>query len=130
MDEHLVLPGLEAMAATVRESVRALFKDHPRCEDAVLIANELATNAIRHSPAGDPDGTFELRIHTVPGAVRISVTDPGHHAWKTPERDELDDGGRGLAIVLRLADNMGFTRTAHSTTAWAELTWSTHNQTN
>ena len=69
--------------------------------DLVLVASELATNAIRH---GRPPVTLELRRQTQ--AVRLDVHDgdPTEPVLTAATADV--ESGRGLAIVRALADSV------------------------
>jgi anti-sigma regulatory factor (Ser/Thr protein kinase) len=76
--------------------------DCPAAEDLVLIVSELVTNSACHAARGTP---VTVRLVIAAGAwVRIEVRDGGparpavHRA-----RDPLEEGGRGLLIVGRLA---------------------------
>ncbi len=77
-----------------------------RCEDLVLAAGELLTNAIEHgSPAGELN-QVTLAIEAGQGALRLVVTDegPGFDAGAVPEPDPLGEHGRGVHLVRQLVD--------------------------
>jgi serine/threonine-protein kinase RsbW len=89
-------------------------------EDAVLLANELVTNAVLHGPGGRP---VHLRILGA-DRLRIEVADAGD--WRPPEVRMPEpgagvEGGWGLSIVDELADGWGVTPSEAGTVAWAEL---------
>jgi anti-sigma regulatory factor (Ser/Thr protein kinase) len=93
--------------------------DESESRDAVvLIASELATNAVLH--AGTPY-VVELSLGD---AVRIEVTDSGPPApFLRPVRGPFDvDGGRGLAIVAELASGWGVDWLDGCKVVWAEVT--------
>jgi serine/threonine-protein kinase RsbW len=89
------------------------------------------SNAIRHTPSGEAEGTFTIAAQLGSGWLRIAVTDLGGAAWDS--RASLADdamaasfaeGGRGLRLVAALADACGHeTSGAGSHTCWAVLTW-------
>jgi len=106
------------MVSAARGYVCALLADTPITYTAALIASELATNAVCHGGSG-----FTLRVQTDDGWARIDVTDPGTRWTSRLPADDLDDHGRGLAIVAALATRSGHQRGPDGTTAWAELTW-------
>lgn len=71
----------------------------PRRDDVALVVSELVTNSVR---AGAD--SIEVRVETDARQIEVCVADdaPG---WPTPRSAHPDDlGGRGLAIVDRLAD--------------------------
>ena len=71
-------------------------------DDLVLLASELATNAILHSRSGHPARTFAVRATLYPGdyVSWVEVIDRGRHM----DADEHDhEHGRGLAIVAAIA---------------------------
>jgi anti-sigma regulatory factor (Ser/Thr protein kinase) len=118
----ITFPGTPPIISAVRKVVAYLMVGFPRAEDAVLIACEFATNAIRHSPSGQPGGHFTLRIWIKPGWVKLEVADLGTGNWVVrPEgpADFAHETGRGLVVVAALADIWG-----HSGgRAWAEISW-------
>lgn len=98
---------------TLRQLVRRLLdgQDSVLVHDAVLVADELVTNAHQHGRA--------------PRACRLALVGRGHCL-----RIEVDDaapeipdgtGGRGLVLVARLSDAWGVHRDRDHKTVWAEL---------
>jgi anti-sigma regulatory factor (Ser/Thr protein kinase) len=89
-------------------------------DDAMLVASELVTNALRH---GRPP--IVLSVAHLPEGVRIAVGDEGKDrpapAVNTPTIDRPT--GRGLLIVAATAQRWGIT--AHDDgpgkTVWADL---------
>lgn len=90
-------------------------------DDAVLVADELVSNAHRHGRA-----PRRCRLTLVDGgrSVRIEVDDasPAQPRLRTPDRS----GGRGLILVDRLSTSWGVLNHAHPNhpthkTVWAEL---------
>jgi anti-sigma regulatory factor (Ser/Thr protein kinase) len=70
--------------------------DEQRCEELVLAAYELASNAIRHGGGGG-----DLRLSRENGCLRCQVSDDG------PGFDgAADSSGRGLLLVRELVDDM------------------------
>ena len=84
--------------------------------DVVLIASELATNAVRSGA-----GRIALSLSWA-GPLELSVEDDGQ-GWPVPVAATLDDvGGRGLRIVDELAHSWRVTPTATGkrvTARWA-----------
>jgi anti-sigma regulatory factor (Ser/Thr protein kinase) len=97
--------------------------DCPVSDDLILLASELATNAILHSQSGHPDRTFTVRATLYPGDYAwVEVIDLGG-VWIADEFD--DEHGRGLATVAAIAGdgNWGVGGDAASRTAWFRLNW-------
>lgn len=89
--------------------------------DAMLVATELVTNAVRHSMCSEQD-VLVVSVSTEGGQVRISVRDPGTSGGTARISEENDwAGGLGLKIVERLAAHWGSNRGADGYEVWAEL---------
>lgn len=122
----LDLPFVEADLVSLREAVAAHADaaglPPSRVEDLVLIAHELATNAVRHG-----GGRGRLRLWKEGNAVLCRVTDDGPGlppSVQPPVRpDPGSPGGRGLWLVTRFADHMAINRNGHGgdVTAAVEL---------
>lgn len=98
--------------AWVREQVAGL--PEAQAEDVVLAADELVSNALRHSVA-------PRRLHLVrgPAFLRVEVED-GSAAPATPQEGTLS-GGRGMTLVGVLATRWGQRATACGKVVWAEF---------
>jgi anti-sigma regulatory factor (Ser/Thr protein kinase) len=88
-------------------------------EVAVLLAGELVTNAVVHTPSP----TIGLVVYLADQAIRVEVHDTSP---QPPKPDRLaagdDQGGRGLALVAALASRWGVDTTVHGGKAvWFEL---------
>ena len=99
----------EAVAAArdaVRDRLAGLLPSD-RVDEAVLITDELVTNAIRHATA-ERDGRIGLRFEITTTTVRIVVTD-GSARFEWAGRDRPGDaaGGFGLVLVDEIADRWG-----------------------
>jgi anti-sigma regulatory factor (Ser/Thr protein kinase) len=107
-----------------RRLLRDILAGSPRAGDLELIAAELITNAIRHTPSGHDGGTFTITIRSGPGRARIEVEDLGSGQWHALSCDAFAEYGRGLTLVRALADDAGHDAASgrrHRT--WAEVTW-------
>jgi two-component sensor histidine kinase len=104
--------------SSVRQLVRDLLTGHTGVvvDDAVLVADELVTNAHRH---GWAPRVCRLTLVNHGRRLRIEVDDvsPREPRIRTPD----DTGGRGLILVDRLASRWGFDRHGDRKTVWAEL---------
>ena len=85
--------------------------------DLVLIASELAANAVRH---GEPP--ISLRVESGADRVRITVTNHGDGPDPRVVVADPEAGhGRGLAMVEELASDVGWTREGDRLDVWAQL---------
>jgi anti-sigma regulatory factor (Ser/Thr protein kinase) len=103
----------------VRRLVRAALRGREDgvVEDAVLVADELATNALRHGR-----GPRRCRVGVTGGGRRLRVevddTAPDRPAEvRSPDRF----GGRGLILVDQLTASWGVRYHSRYKTVWAEL---------
>jgi len=116
-------PGTADQAKHVRADLARVAGDCPVLDELVLLASELATNAILHSRSGHPAGRFTVRATLCPGDYAwVEVTDHGG-MWTADRAD--DEQGRGLAIVDAIAGdgNWGIDGDSSSRAAWFRLTW-------
>jgi len=101
--------------------MRMVLGDHPRADDAILCASELAANAALHSHSRLPGGTFTVQAIISPGCyTRIEVQDDGgpwNQAMVAPARHH------GLDIVRAVADEWGIDGDHASRTIWARFDW-------
>ncbi len=99
----------------VREFVRGTLGDTPQTDAAVLLASELAANAIQHS-----QGDFEVGIHSgSDGTLRVSVSDRSEQAPRLGEPPSPYAGrGRGLHIVEAMSQEWGVESTSRGKTVW------------
>ncbi len=129
----LVLACEPAQVANVRAIVAAALATCPRRDDVVLVASELASNAVAHSTRR-PGGTFTVQLHTAQRAVELRVHDAGGDSVPEllPEPpdplqrpDPLDgaaEHGRGLRLVDAYADRWDHHTGDDGCTVWAAFT--------
>jgi len=103
-----VFPADPLSMAEVRRFVGARLAEHddaPLAPDLLLVASELATNALVHG--GTP---FTVLLEQVGGCIRLTVSDGCSSVPMASVRNgELEEGGRGLVIVERLSREWGVT---------------------
>ena len=89
--------------------------------DAMLIATELVTNALRHSACSETD-SIQVQVHQTPERLVISVCDPGKSGQEARLRrpSDLAHGGVGLWVVEQLSQRWG-TERREGYRVWAEL---------
>jgi serine/threonine-protein kinase RsbW len=113
-------PGHPAQVAHVRHHLTRHLTGCPATEDAVLIASELAANAILHGHSAGQ--SFTVRCHATPRQLRIEVQDAGG-PWRPRSHA---DRPHGLDIVQALTGPDGWGTRATGTggrIVWAELSW-------
>src|SRR3954451_14542906 len=74
--------------------------------DLKLAVTEAASNSVRHA-YGNGDGTVEVVYELEHDRLIVEVNDDGQgfvHEDTAADRDELDEGGLGIAIIQALAD--------------------------
>jgi anti-sigma regulatory factor (Ser/Thr protein kinase) len=124
LDWSISVPGVPAIVTVARRLVRAALWDSRRLDDIELVASELVTNAICHTPSGRAGSLLTLRIRGRAGWARIEVSDLGSGSWAEPTSpDASDECGRGLVIVNALADLAGHEPAADGQVSWAEIHW-------
>ncbi|MFI6982299.1 ATP-binding protein [Embleya sp. NPDC050154] len=105
----ITLPAMPACVSAVREHVRVALTvwDLESLSDiAVLLASELATNAVRHAGLGRPFSVVVRRDRAPDGAacVWIEVHDTDTRVPQVVEATDDDTTGRGLLLVESLSD--------------------------
>lgn len=90
-------------ASAVRGFVRRVLADWGiESGDAVLLANELATNSVLHAR-----GPFDILLHRNANRLRVSVRDENTRLPEFPRVPPDALSGRGLAMVAALAADWG-----------------------
>lgn len=83
---------------------------------AVLLASELATNAVRYART-----PVVVWLGHRPDRLVLSVGDASHDSATVRHPGELDEGGRGLELVDALADRWGERDVPTGKLVWAEI---------
>ena len=113
-------PGRAEQVRQVRCDVARHLGDSPVAADAVLVASEIAANAILHSRSRGESFTIRLELHR--DHCRVECQDSGG-AWR---RRWQGDRSHGLGIVEALtgADGWGIERVSGGDrVVWARLGW-------
>lgn len=105
-----VFAGRSDQVRAVRAFVREALADHPAVGDAVLVASELATNAVRHTLSGLEGGSFIVRLAKVSAThAAVLVTDQGSsEAPLVRAASDDEESGRGLAVVKSVSCELLF----------------------
>jgi anti-sigma regulatory factor (Ser/Thr protein kinase) len=114
------LPCDSSAPRLARQALAGLDAIKPVRNDALLVASELVTNAVLHSGC-HPSEQLEVVAETLPGGLRIVVTDPGR-SDRAPKLKPsfVGPGGNGLRVVDALARRWG-TERREGLRVWAEL---------
>jgi len=98
---------------------RALAADVPadRLETAVLLASELASNAVLHARTD-----FEVRITVTPRILRLALSDESSRPPLPVNVDADATSGRGLRLLEGLASRWGSEAHPAGKSVWFELT--------
>ena len=113
---HELFRGQPVQVARVRHAIRTHARNTPVADDVVLIASELAANAVLHSRS--KGHIFAVACEVFPHCVWIEVADLGG-GWHDPEHD---DRPHGLEIVKMLATKWGIkAATGGCRVVWAKV---------
>jgi hypothetical protein len=88
----------------------------------LLVANELASNAIRHTASGH-DSWFSVEVTRYQSAVQVAVADCGSSAEPHVIEDPGGEHGRGLLLVRDLSVRTGVVGDARGRLVWAQIAW-------
>jgi hypothetical protein len=112
--------GRTDQVSQVRRNIATYLHNCPATDGLILIADELAANAILHTQSRGR--TFTVRCQLYPRAARIEVEDLGG-PWRSRQPS---DRPHGLDIIAALTGPDGWGTQPASTggrTVWARLTW-------
>lgn len=100
----------------VRSRLLALSVPEPLLEDAVLLANELVSNALLHARTD-----IEVRVDSDERRIRVQVHD-GNSRLPVIAPVPVDaTSGRGLLLVRELASDWGIEASPGGKAVWFEL---------
>lgn len=114
------LPADEHAPRAAREALAFVGADIPqdRFETARLLASELVTNSVRHSPARS-NARVGFFIAVRRDRLRVEVSDDSSEGAQQKTLGEA--GGYGLAFVAEMASRWGTTRDGELNVTWFEL---------
>ena len=111
-----VFPGDLARLGGVRRWVQGLLPESGHRDDVVLVASELAANAVRHTRSGADGGRFIVEVCGAPGWTRVVVGDQGSLASE-PRVVEM----HGLFVVQGLSRDWGIAGGRDACFVWADI---------
>jgi serine/threonine-protein kinase RsbW len=118
-----VFGGYPQEIGSVRDFVGLAVYGCPFADDIVLLASELATNAILHTASG-VNGTFAVTVHVQDGRVRTEISDLGSDtAPSVRPSGAPQESGAGLRLVEMLANRWGFHGGPRGRVVWFEMDW-------
>jgi DNA-binding NarL/FixJ family response regulator len=116
----LELPQALTSVRTARAFISEKLSEwslEPLLDDALLVASELATNAITHA-----DSKCRLRLSLLPATLRIDVLDAGAGTPEPQPPSWTEEHGRGLHLVAALTTAWGLEAVpGDGKLVWAEL---------
>ena len=109
---RLTIPAKPEYITLVRLALTGLAGLRPLSDETLgdlkLAVTEAASNSVRHAYGnGNGDGTVEVVYEFENDRLIVEVYDNGQgfvHEHAGADRDELDEGGLGIAIIQALAD--------------------------
>lgn len=117
-----VFAGQECELSALRGWLRSLLPECPARDDVIIVADELASNAIVHTASGR-GGWFAVEV-TWPGPlVRVAVADGGAPGGPQIVADPAGEHGRGLVVVAALSARTGMCGGPEGRLVWAEIPW-------
>jgi anti-sigma regulatory factor (Ser/Thr protein kinase) len=117
-----VFPGEGRQLGVLRQWLTSLLPDGEARDDLVLVATELASNAICHTASGH-DGRFAVEVTLCRSVVRIGVADGGGRGRPRVIEDPAAERGRGLLLVRALSVRTGACRAGAGRLVWADIRW-------
>ena len=120
LDQTFDLDNLVALRSAVAAHADRFGLAERRVQELVLVAHELASNAIRHG-----GGHGRVRLWRADGAITCEISDDGPE-WPPPDeqfgRPPVDAlGGRGLWLAYHLCDRFEVRSRSTGTVALATM---------
>ena len=117
-----VFRGEERQLGAMRRWLASLLPAVPARDDVILVATELASNAICHTASGR-GGRFTVEITWWRSVVRVGVTDCGGPEQPRVVDDPASERGRGLLLVTGLSLRTGACGNHQGRLVWADVRW-------
>lgn len=121
--ETRIFAGLPRELRNVRNFVGRVIYGCPVADEIVLLASEVAANAVMHTVSG-ADGTFSISVRVGDGNIRVEVHDLGSDKAPTVHDSAVTaDAGRGLRMVEMIAARWGHSGGHRGRVVWFEVEW-------
>jgi hypothetical protein len=117
-----IFPGDERELGMLRRWLAMLLPECPARDDVTAVANELASNAIRHTLSGR-GGYFAVEVTWFSTVVRIAVADRGAPSGPRLVDNPDAESGRGLVLVRGLSLHTGMSGDQRGRLVWADVRW-------
>ena len=118
-----IFPGSYDQVRQVRLFVTRVLDGCPVADQAVLLASELAANAIAHTASGQ-GGTFVVNVYRGETRLMVTVRDDGSdQAPAVQPGGEVTESGYGLGLVELMAHGWGHCGGSRSRVVWFMLEW-------
>jgi anti-sigma regulatory factor (Ser/Thr protein kinase) len=118
-DAAITVGAMPQSARLARRFAAAVLAEHHRqglADKAVLLTSELVTNALRFSRAAS---RLELRLNDT--RLRVDVVDQDERPPELQTPAPVEENGRGLMLVDKLADRWGWSPADSGKRVWFEL---------
>ena len=121
-------PGEPSQVSQARSWIAGLLPACGPLDDLLVVASELATNAVAHTRSGQPGGLFTIDVTWTPGTARVVVGDQGStevpaSAAAPADQVACQESGRGLLLVDALSASWGIAGDADARWLWADVPW-------
>ena len=100
-----IFPGEGGQLRELRQWLKDLLPESGARDDVILVANELAANAVNHTASGR-GGQFSVEVTVVGELLRVTVGDGGGPSAPVIIDDPVSEHGRGLRLVQELSAGM------------------------
>lgn len=117
-----VFPGREAELSQLRRWLGGLLPAAPARDDVVMVAVELATNAVKHTASGE-GGWFAVGVAWCGPMVRVAVADCGASSEPRVIGEPASEHGRGLLVVQGVSARVGVCGDQRGRVVWADVPW-------
>lgn len=117
-----IFPGEADQVRALRWWLKELLPPCEALDDVILVASELATNAIRHTASGQ-GGQFAVEITWTVDAVRVGVVDEGGPSEPRIIDAPTGEAGRGLLAIRELSVRRGCDGDELGRGVWADVPW-------
>jgi anti-sigma regulatory factor (Ser/Thr protein kinase) len=117
-----VFRGEERQLGEMRRWLTSLLPECPSRHDVLTVANELSSNAIRHTASGS-GSWFAVEVTKNDSVVQVAVADWGGPDEPHVIEDPDGEHGRGLLLVRDLSVRTGVVGDRRGRLVWAQIAW-------